>query len=37
LPASQFDVKFHGRTMEIPHLVINGGTRIILANLFALE
>jgi hypothetical protein len=37
LPESQFDVTFHGGTMEIPRLVINGGTRILLANLFALE
>ncbi|VAI20539.1 unnamed protein product [Triticum turgidum subsp. durum] len=36
-PASQFDVTFRGGTMEIPRLVINGGTRILLANLFALE
>jgi hypothetical protein len=36
-PASQFDVTFHGGTMEIPRLVIDGGTRILLANLFALE
>ncbi|KAI4989357.1 hypothetical protein ZWY2020_036674 [Hordeum vulgare] len=36
-PVSQFDVTFHGGTMEIPRLVMNGGTRILLANLFALE
>ncbi|CAM0875677.1 unnamed protein product [Alopecurus aequalis] len=36
-PDSQFDVTFSGGTMEIPRLVINGGTRILLANLFALE
>uniref|UniRef100_A0ACD5XUJ5 Uncharacterized protein n=1 Tax=Avena sativa TaxID=4498 RepID=A0ACD5XUJ5_AVESA len=36
-PASQFDVTFRRGTMEIPRLVINGGTRILLANLFALE
>ncbi|KAM0894608.1 hypothetical protein ACQ4PT_024366 [Festuca glaucescens] len=36
-PASQFDATFRSGTMEIPRLVINGGTTTLLANLFALE
>jgi hypothetical protein len=36
-PASQFDVTFRSGTMEIPRLVITGGTTTLLANLFALE
>ncbi|KAL6858869.1 hypothetical protein ACP4OV_017871 [Aristida adscensionis] len=36
-PGSLFDVTFRGGAMEIPRLAINAGTRILLANLLALE